>query len=71
MRRWNGWGDESTNMELPNSADTFLQEKLGNGHRLTDCQLSDVISKVPNSKLISHPLISIDKEQLMQEALDI
>ncbi|NQZ81308.1 MAG: FAD-binding oxidoreductase [Colwellia sp.] len=68
MRRWNGWGDESTNMELPNSADTFLQEKLGNGHRLTDCQLSDVIAKVPNSKLINHPLISIDKEQRVRHA---
>ena len=31
MRRWNGWGDESNSMDLPDSAGVFLQNILGSG----------------------------------------
>jgi len=76
MRRWNGWGDEKTSMELPATADIFLQQQLGKAHCLKDAQLSEVIAKVPSSKLKDHPFtstntlvdISLDKEQRVRHA---
>jgi len=68
MRRWNGWGDESNSMELPDSAGKFLQRILGKGKRLEDCSLADVIAKVPDSRLAEHALVSTDKEQRVRHA---
>ncbi|MHA5865619.1 hypothetical protein ACVSMD_24635, partial [Pseudomonas aeruginosa] len=39
MRRWNGWGEESTVVELPDSARGFLAELVGQGARLPDASL--------------------------------
>jgi alkyldihydroxyacetonephosphate synthase len=47
MRRWNGWGDENTSMELPQSAGEFLSTLVGAGHRLEDIGLAEVINTVP------------------------
>lgn len=68
MRRWNGWGDENTSMALPESAGEFLQQLLSHGNILTDVCLTEVIAKVPASKLPEHPLISTDKEQRIRHA---
>jgi len=35
MRRWNGWGDATTVVELPAQGAVFLHERLGEG--ITDC----------------------------------
>jgi len=68
MRRWNGWGDESNSMDLPDSAGVFLQDILGSGQKLKDASLQDVISKVPKSKAPNHKLISIDLEDRVRHA---
>jgi len=68
MRRWNGWGDESTSMELPQSAGQFLQTLIGKGDCLADAGLQQVIDKVPPSRLVEHKLISLDKEQRVRHA---
>jgi alkyldihydroxyacetonephosphate synthase len=70
MKRWNGWGNESTHMDLPDSADVFLQQRVGLGNVLTDISLVDAVNCVPKSKLENdcHPLISIDAEQRLRHA---
>ena len=44
MRRWNGWGEESTSMELPGSGRTFLAEQIGPGLALPDASLDAVLA---------------------------
>ena len=68
MRRWNGWGDESTSMDLPQSAGTFLSQLVGQGKRLSDVSLAEVIKTVPQTRLTAQPLISIDAEQRVRHA---
>lgn len=63
MSRWNGWGEESTLYELPESAMTYLQEILGPGRAPGDATLESIVEKVPQSKLPSHPLISTDPKE--------
>ena len=36
MRRWNGWGDDSIEMELGEEARAFLFQRLGQGMRPDD-----------------------------------
>ncbi len=74
MKRWNGWGDESTSMALPSSADIFLQQRVGAGNKLADISLADAINQVPESKIEralkynNHPLITTDAEQRLRHA---
>lgn len=68
MRRWNGWGDESTSMDLPQSAGAFLSQVVGAGQQLEDTSLATVISSVPKSRLPEHPLVSLDAEQRVRHA---
>ncbi|MEW6982944.1 FAD-binding oxidoreductase [Colwelliaceae bacterium 6471] len=68
MRRWNGWGDESTSMVLPDSATVFLGDLLGKSEPLPDCTLADALSAVPESRLPLHQLISTDKEARVRHA---
>ncbi|MCY1487110.1 putative FAD-linked oxidoreductase [compost metagenome] len=57
MRRWNGWGEESTWVELPATGREFLGERVGPGSPLPDASLDSVLAKVPPSRLPEHPLI--------------
>ncbi|MGB1262423.1 MAG: FAD-binding oxidoreductase [Cognaticolwellia sp.] len=68
MRRWNGWGDESNSMDLPQSAGAFLSQVVGEGKRLNDVDLTQVMQAVPESRLPEHPLVSIDAEQRVRHA---
>lgn len=51
MRRWNGWGDESFNLELPTQGQGFLADRIGTGQPLPDAVLDDVCAKVPETRL--------------------
>src|SRR5690554_5951267 len=51
MRRWNGWGEESFNLELPAQGQNFLAERVGASHALEDVSLESVCAKVPESRL--------------------
>ena len=62
MRRWNGWGDEATEVELPAHGEAFLAELIGPGQRLADASLQDVLARVPASRLAPNPLICVDAE---------
>lgn len=68
MRRWNGWGDESTSMELPQSAGAFLSQVVGSGKCLPDATLDDIVSKVPASRLPEHALVITDEEERVRHA---
>jgi len=73
MRRWNGWGDESNSMAMPDSAEKFLQQELGNTKVLSDISLTEVLTKVPNTRLTSQQLaqftwLTDDKEQRVRHA---
>lgn len=68
MRRWNGWGDESTSMELPAHGATFLAQRIGPGQRLADASLAEVLARVPPSRLPPHPLVRTDAETRVRHA---
>lgn len=68
MRRWNGWGDESTDFPLKPSAQRFLADMIGPGRRLADASLQEVMAKVPPSRLPHHPLIVTDAETRVRHA---
>ena len=51
MRRWNGWGDDQFNLELPEQGLSFLAERLGPGSPLADSSLEHVCQQVPDSRL--------------------
>ncbi|MDX1723124.1 MAG: FAD-binding oxidoreductase [Pseudomonas sp.] len=68
MRRWNGWGDEATVVELPSHGEAFLAELIGPGQVLADASLEQVLARVPASRLPPHPLISLDAEARLRHA---
>jgi len=68
MRRWNGWGEEHTEMPLAAAGASFLQGALGSGEVLPLASLDSVIKQVPPSRLPPHPLISTDAELRIRHA---
>lgn len=51
MRRWNGWGDEQFNLELPKQGRSFLSNRIGSGEPLADVTLESVCAQVPETRL--------------------
>ncbi|NBB93833.1 MAG: FAD-binding protein [Gammaproteobacteria bacterium] len=70
MRRWNGWGEESSGMALPASAGSLLAELLGPSSPLPDAALDEVIRRVPESRLAdsAHALLETDAEIRVRHA---
>ncbi|HEX5515930.1 MAG TPA: FAD-dependent oxidoreductase, partial [Gammaproteobacteria bacterium] len=68
MRRWNGWGDEATLVELPAHGAAFLQQLIGPGQRLPDASFDQVLAQVPTSRLPAHPLISREAADRLRHA---
>jgi len=69
MRRWNGWGDEKTDMVLPATALKFLSGNFSNeGLTLPTATLAEVCSKVVESRLPQHPLLDLSDEARIRHA---
>ncbi len=68
MRRWNGWGDDSTSMTLSREALELVGEALGPGAALRDATLEEACAKVPPSRLPAHPLVRTDAETRVRHA---
>lgn len=68
MRRWNGWGDDANEMQLPSAAATFLQQLIGQGHVLDEISLAAMIGKVPPSRVAEHRLLDTSAEQRVRHA---
>jgi len=60
MRRWNGWGDTSVDYPLPESALSFLIERLGQGATSDDAALESVLARFPESRLQTLAGVSTD-----------
>ncbi len=68
MRQWNSWGDSRIQMTVNAKARVFLEGLLGKGAALRDATLSEVMAKVPASRLPEHPLILTDAETRVRHA---
>jgi len=68
MRRWNGWGDDSTDVPLKPAACRFLAQLIGAGQPLPDATLAQVLARVPPSRLPAHPLLVRDAETRLRHA---
>jgi alkyldihydroxyacetonephosphate synthase len=68
MRRWNGWGDTTTEYPLPVTAAEFLREWVGPGVPVPEATLERVIAGVPLSRLPEHPLVNTDAEERVRYA---
>ncbi len=62
MRRWNGWGDDATSMNLGEGARAMLAQQLGPGHPGQDARREDLLACIPPSRLPEHPLIDRSPE---------
>ncbi|WP_323751066.1 FAD-binding oxidoreductase [Marinobacter sp.] len=51
MRRWNGWGDDKFNLNIPEGGQDFLADRIGVANALSDSSLEEVCAKVPASRL--------------------
>lgn len=68
MRRWNGWGDDATAMNLGEGARAMLAERLGPGHPAQDARREDLLARIPPSRLPEHPLIDRSPEARLPAA---
>ncbi len=68
MRRWNGWGEESIDVEPKPAALAFLRARLGPGEAPRDVLLTQVASTVPASRLPAHPLVDVDPRVRVRHA---
>jgi alkyldihydroxyacetonephosphate synthase len=70
MKLWNGWGDDSNDLdyELSESAEGFLEGLIGKGARLSDASLEQVLATVPESRLPANELYSLDAEDRLRHA---
>ena len=69
MRRWNGWGDDATSMNLTESARAMLAGRLGPGLPGQDARREDLLACIPPSRLPEHPLISREPSERFAMAL--
>jgi alkyldihydroxyacetonephosphate synthase len=65
MRRWNGWGDESVTVSLPEPARRFLVDRLGEAKVLPDTPYPTVLARLPASALhAQHGIVTSHEERL-------
>ena len=70
MRRWNGWGDDATSMDLNDNARAMMAERLGHGHPAKDATRDEIIAQIPISRLVgAHTLIQTDASTRFAMAL--
>ncbi|KJR46046.1 Alkyldihydroxyacetonephosphate synthase [Desulfosporosinus sp. I2] len=62
MRRWNGWGDDTVDFEVPQAASEYLAKLIGPAIPPNNISLEEMVTMVPASRLPDHRLISTDKE---------
>jgi alkyldihydroxyacetonephosphate synthase len=60
VRRWNGWGDDTTDYPLPETATGYLAERIGSGDVSQDASLESILVDIPTSHLPDHPLVTVD-----------
>jgi len=68
MRRWNGWGDDTFELAIPEGAEDFLADRIGEGSLLESASLDHVLAKVPATRMPEHSLINVDPEVRVRHA---
>jgi alkyldihydroxyacetonephosphate synthase len=68
MRRWNGWGDESIETDLPPRALELLASLVGPGTPPRDATLDAVVAAVPASRLAPDPRADDDPLERVRHA---
>lgn len=68
MRRWNGWGDDRIQPQLPSTGQQFLADRIGPAVALPDATLEQVLDRVPPSRLAPHPLVDLSPETRVRHA---
>ncbi len=68
MRRWNGWGDETTTYPLPANAAHILIDWVGESTPPHDITYEEAIALPPASKLPPHPLIETNAAARLRHA---
>jgi len=63
MRRWNGWGDDTIDFEVPQAAIEYLTKLIGPAIPPKKITLEEMVAMVPSSRLPKHRLVSIGLEQ--------
>jgi alkyldihydroxyacetonephosphate synthase len=68
MRRWNGWGEESTHYHLPPSAADYLAGLIGGSQSLPDASFEQVVAGVGASHLPPHAGLTTDPAERLNHA---
>ncbi len=55
MRRWNGWGDDTLDFPLTDTARAFLSERIGPATPPRDASFEEAAARVPASRLTDFP----------------
>ncbi|MDP2371607.1 FAD-binding oxidoreductase [Rhodoferax sp.] len=69
MRRWNGWGDDATSMDLNDKARAMMRERLGPGLPGRDAMRDELLAKLAPSRIPTHPLIQTDASTRLTMAM--
>jgi alkyldihydroxyacetonephosphate synthase len=68
MRRWNGWGQDTTDYPLPEPAAKYLSDLIGSGFTVPDATQEQVLRGVPASRLAADSLLSLDAADRLRHA---
>ena len=68
MRRWNGWGDDTLDYPMLQSALDYLEDVVGEGTSPQDITLAEVVKIVPESRLYHHSLVSLNPVDRIRHA---
>jgi alkyldihydroxyacetonephosphate synthase len=66
--RWNGWGYESVNIDIPCKIKVLLNNIIGPGKSQRDYPLKEYLKKIPPSRITSHPLIATTSRERLFHA---
>lgn len=69
MRRWNGWGDETVTLDVPESAVEYIRGKVGQGKAPNDVKKEEAMVAVPASRLPDHALLDKDAAARLRHSL--
>ena len=68
MKRWNGWGDITTDYPVPASAEAYLVNFIGALNPKPDATLESALKSVPASRLPANPLVDMSVEARLTHA---
>jgi alkyldihydroxyacetonephosphate synthase len=68
MRRWNGWGQDTTDYPLPEPAAEYLASLIGTGSVTPDATQEQILRNVPASRLSADPLLSLEAGDRLRHA---